>query len=97
MPPKTSSGSGSTAGSLSERDHQAIVAAFKFNKNNFEIDYEGYAAFLGLANAASGRTNWATLKKKLNISAGESLRTRAFLRSVVQDISLIPSNRREEL
>jgi hypothetical protein len=65
MPPK------SNTNSLSERDHEAIVAAFKHNKNNFEIDYEGYAATLGLANAASGRTNWATLRKKLNISAGK--------------------------
>jgi hypothetical protein len=65
MPPK------SNTTSFSERDHEAIVAAFKHNKNNFEIDYEGYAATLGLANAASGRTNWATLRKKLNISAGK--------------------------
>ena len=66
MPPKASSGS------LSERDHQAIVAAFKHNKNNFEIDFDGYAATLGLANAASGRTNWGNLKKKLNLSTGKS-------------------------
>ena len=48
---------------------QAIVAAFKHNRNAFEIDYEGYAATLGLANAASGRTSWATLRKKLGVAA----------------------------
>lgn len=69
MPPKANSASVS----LSDRDHQALVAAFKHNKNAFELDYEDYAATLGLANAASGRTNWATLRKKMGISNGKSV------------------------
>ena len=66
MPPKSTTSSLA----LSDRDHQAIVAAFKHNRNAFEIDYEGYAATLGLANASSGRTSWATLRKKLGVAAG---------------------------
>jgi hypothetical protein len=65
MPPKPSS-----TGALTDRDHEAIVAAFKHNKNAFELDFEAYAVTLGLANAASGRTNWSNLKKKLKISSG---------------------------
>jgi len=70
MPPKNTSASVA----LSERDHQAIIAAFKHNKNAFEIDYEGYAATLGLASAASGRTNWANLRKKLGVPNGKNMR-----------------------
>ena len=70
MPPKPSTSSVA----LSDREHQAIVAAFKHNKNALEIDYEAYAATLGLASAASGRTNWFNLRKKLGITAGEDLR-----------------------
>jgi hypothetical protein len=66
MPPKNSS-----TGALTDRDHEAIVAAFKHNKNAFELDFDAYAATLGLANGASGRTNWSNLKKKLKISGGE--------------------------
>ena len=61
MPPKPAASSASVA--LSDRDHQAIVAAFKHNKNAFEIDYEAYAATLGLGSTASGRTNWANLRR----------------------------------
>ena len=66
MPPKASSGS------LSERDQQAIFAAFKCNKNAFDLDFQAYATMLGLANAASGKTSWYNLKKKLNLSTGKS-------------------------
>lgn len=73
MPPKKPSNATSTAttAALSDRDHQALGAAFKHNKNAFELDFEAYAAALGLANAASGRTNWSNLKKKLGVSGGE--------------------------
>lgn len=67
MPPKSSTGSVT----LSDREHQALVAALKHNKNAIEIDYDGYAAALGLGGAASGRTSWSNLKKKLGITAGE--------------------------
>lgn len=63
MPPKNTV-------ALNERETQAIVAAFKHNKNAFEIDYEGYAATLGLASAASARSSWASLRKKLGVGAG---------------------------
>lgn len=66
MPPKSTTSSVS----LSDRDHQAIVAAFKHNRNAIEIDFEAYAAALGLASAASGRTNWFNLRKKLGVTAG---------------------------
>ena len=69
MPPKAAASSVA----LSDRDHQAIVAASKHNKNAFEIDFEGYAAALGLANAASGRTSWSNLRKKLGVAAGRIL------------------------
>jgi hypothetical protein len=68
MPPKNSS-----TGALTDRDHEAIVAALKHNKNAFELDFNAYAATLGLANGASGRTNWSNLKKKLMISGGEQV------------------------
>jgi hypothetical protein len=70
MPPKAAA---TSSVALSDRDHQAIVAAFKHNKNAFEIDFEAYAAALGLANAASGRTSWSNLRKKLGVAAGEIL------------------------
>jgi hypothetical protein len=69
MPPKS-------AVALSDRETQAIVAAFKHNKNAFEIDYEAYAAALGLGGAASGRANWFNLKKKLGLAAGRNSRAR---------------------
>ena len=56
MPPKATI-------ALSDRETQALVAAFKHNKNAFEIDYEAYAATLGLGSTASGRTNWANLRR----------------------------------
>jgi hypothetical protein len=68
MPPKTST---TSMPSLSDRDHEALIAAFKHNKNAFEIDFDAYAATLGLANANSARTQWANLKKKLKILGGE--------------------------
>lgn len=72
MPPKTTV-------ALSDRETQALVAAFKHNKNAFEIDYEAYAAALGLGSTASGRTNWANLRKKLGIAAGRISRVLGYL------------------
>lgn len=68
MPPKVATGSVA----LTDREYQALIAAFKHNKNAIEIDYNGYAAALGLGGAASGRTIWSNLKKKLGITAGEN-------------------------
>ena len=70
MPPKDTPSSVT----LSDREQQAIVAAFKHSKTAVEIDYEGYAATLGLASAASGRTNWHNLRKKLGIAASKNCR-----------------------
>ena len=67
MPTKVATGSVA----LTDREYQALIAAFKHNKNAIEIDYNGYAAALGLGGAASGRTIWSNLKKKLGITAGE--------------------------
>jgi hypothetical protein len=56
---------------LTDRDIQCITAALQSSKTPLEIDFVAYAGALGLANAASGRTSWHNIKKKLGLGAGE--------------------------
>ena len=40
------------------------------SKNNVEIDYNKFAEVFGLKNAASARTAWAGIRKKIEAVAG---------------------------
>jgi hypothetical protein len=72
MAPKTDTTTfGGTFAPLTEREQRMLFAAITHcNKNAVEVDYQKFADAFGLKNAASARTGWSQIRKKIEAVVG---------------------------
>ncbi|TLS20970.1 uncharacterized protein PpBr36_10883 [Pyricularia pennisetigena] len=67
---------------LSSREAELLVGAWLSLKNS-QIDYDNFAAFLGLQKAKSARNAFGTLKKRLREEFGDGVGGRVTARAAV--------------
>jgi hypothetical protein len=73
MAPKTDATTSGTFAPLTEREQRMLFGAILHcNKQAIEIDYTKLADAFGLKNAASARTGWAVIRRKIETVAAES-------------------------
>jgi hypothetical protein len=72
MAPKTdSTATSGTFAPLTERELRMLFNAITHcNKNAIEVDYAKFADTFGLKNAASARTGWSQIRKKIEAVVG---------------------------
>lgn len=71
MAPKNDTAASGTFAPLTEREQRMLFGGvLHCNKNTIEIDYDKFAEMFGLKNAASARTGWAGVRKKIEAVAG---------------------------